>query len=85
MIGGHTTLTMPHRYHINLFWSDGDESWVADVPDLAWCSAHGPNPKAALAEVGTAIEAWLAVQAEAGRPAPEPRYRPAIYAARDAA
>ena len=40
---------------------------------------------AALAEVETAIAAWLAVRAEAGRPAPEPRYRPAIYAARDAA
>jgi predicted RNase H-like HicB family nuclease len=76
---------MHHRYHINLFWSDEDEGWIADVPDLTYCSAHGPTPEIALAEVEIAITAWLAVQAEAGRPTPEPRYRPAIYAARDAA
>lgn len=52
---------MSHRYHINLFWSDGDECWIADVPDLTYCSAHGPTP--ALAEVETAIAAWLPVQA----------------------
>ena len=76
---------MHHYYHINLFWSDDDGCWVADAPDLTWCSAHGPTPEAALAEVETAIAAWLAVPAEAGRPVPEPRYRPAIYAARQAA
>jgi predicted RNase H-like HicB family nuclease len=76
---------MHHRYHINLFWSDEDECWIADAPDLIHCSAHGPTPEAALAEVEIAIVAWLAVQAEAGRPMPESRYRPAIYAARDAA
>jgi predicted RNase H-like HicB family nuclease len=76
---------MHHRYHINLFWSDEDACWIADVPDLTYCAAHGPTPEAALAEVETAISAWLAVQKEAGRPAPEPRYRPAIYASRDAA
>jgi predicted RNase H-like HicB family nuclease len=76
---------MHHRYHINLFWSDEDECWIADVPDLTCCSAHGPTPEAALVEVETAISAWLAVQSEPGRPAPEPRYRPTICAARDAA
>ena len=54
-------MTMPHRYHINLFWSDEDGCWIADVPDLTYCSAHGPTPEAALAEVETAIAAWLAV------------------------
>ena len=74
---------MPHRYHINLFWSDQDGCWIAAVPDLTYCSAHGPTPEAALAEVETAVvAAWLGVQAEAGRPAPEQRYRPATYAAR---
>jgi len=76
---------MHHRYHINLFWSDEDECWIADIPDLTYCSAHGPTPETALAEVETAISAWLAVQAEAGRPAPEPCYRPAVYGARNAA
>ena len=76
---------MHHRYHINLFWSDEDGRWIADVPYLTYCSAHGPTPETALAEVEAAIAAWLAVQVEAGHPAPEPRYRPAIYAAWDAA
>jgi predicted RNase H-like HicB family nuclease len=73
------------RYHINLFWSGEDECWIADVPDLRYCSAHGATPEEALREVQVAMEAWLEVQREEGRPVPEPRYRPAIYAARHAA
>jgi predicted RNase H-like HicB family nuclease len=69
------------HYHINLFWSDDDEAWIADVPDLKYCSAHGDTPDEALREVQIAIEAWLEVAAEHGDPIPEPRYRPAIYAA----
>jgi len=68
-------------YHINLFWSAADGCWVADVPDLRSCSAFGNTPAEALAEVETAIEAWLAVAREDGLTVPEPRYRPAIYAA----
>ena len=68
-------------YHINLFWSAADACWVADVPDLRSCSAFGETPAEALTEVETAIEAWLAVAREDGLPIPEPRYRPAIYAA----
>jgi predicted RNase H-like HicB family nuclease len=69
------------RYHINLFWSDADDCWVADVPDLRSCSAFGDTPAEALAEVEKAIEGWLAVAREDGLEIPEPRYRPAIYAA----
>jgi predicted RNase H-like HicB family nuclease len=76
---------MDHRYHINLFWSDEDGCWIADVPDLRYCSAHGDTPEAALREVQTAMGAWLEVRREEGRPVPEPRYRPAIYAAGRAA
>jgi predicted RNase H-like HicB family nuclease len=67
-------------YHINLFYSDEDDSYVADIPDLDACSAFGSSPEEALAEVETAKEAWLSAAREAGRPVPEPRYRPAIYA-----
>ena len=38
------------RYHINLFWSDEDACWIADVPDLKPCSAHGDTPAEAIAE-----------------------------------
>jgi predicted RNase H-like HicB family nuclease len=67
-------------YHINVFYSDEDSGYIADVPDLDACSAFGATPEAALAEVERAKEAWLTAAREAGRPIPEPRYRPAIYA-----
>ncbi|MDQ2759229.1 MAG: type II toxin-antitoxin system HicB family antitoxin [Actinomycetota bacterium] len=66
-------------YHINVFYSDDDRGYIADVPDLEACSAFGTSPEAALAEVERAKKAWLAAAREAGRPIPEPRYRPAIY------
>ena len=71
-----------HHYHINLFWSAEDDCWIADVPDLRPCSAHGDTPAEAIAEAEIAIELWLETAKELGRPIPEPRYRPAIYAAR---
>ena len=74
----------PH-YHINLFWSDEDDLWIADVPDLKYCSSHGDSPEQAVANIRDAIEGWLAVARDSGFPIPEPRYRPAIYASRDAA
>lgn len=77
-------MTDPH-YHINLFWSEEDQLWIADVPDLKFCSAHGPTPLEAVREVRDAIEGWLETAKESGLEIPEPRYRPAIYAARFAA
>lgn len=70
----------PH-YHINLFWSDEDSCWIADVPDLRPCSAHGDTREEALANVQHAIDGWLDVAREKGFDIPLPRYRPAIYAA----
>jgi predicted RNase H-like HicB family nuclease len=69
------------RYHINVFWSDADKSWVADVPDLKTCSAFGDTPEEAVAEVKEAMDAWLAVARQEGHPIPKAAYRPAIYAA----
>jgi predicted RNase H-like HicB family nuclease len=66
-------------YHINVFYSDEDAAYVADIPDLEACSAFGATAEEALAEVEIAREAWLAAAREGGRPVPEPRYRPAIY------
>ncbi|MGH9919166.1 MAG: type II toxin-antitoxin system HicB family antitoxin [Nitrososphaerales archaeon] len=67
-------------YHINVFYSDEDGGYIADIPDLEACSAFGVTPEEALAEVETAKDAWLATARDAGRPLPEPRYQPAIYA-----
>ncbi len=66
-------------YHINIFYSPEDEAYIADIPDLKYCSAHGDTPEEALAEVLIAKEAWLEAALANGRPIPEPRYRPAIY------
>lgn len=66
-------------YHINVFYSDDDGGYIADIPDLEVCSAFGETPEQAVAEVLRAKEAWLAVAAEADRDIPKPRYRPAIY------
>jgi len=71
-----------HHYHINVFWSADDDCWIADVPDLRPCSAHGETPSEALAEAEVAIELWLETARECHLVIPEPRYRPAIYAAR---
>jgi predicted RNase H-like HicB family nuclease len=67
-------------YHINVFYSDEDGAYVADIPDLEACSALGSTAEQALAEVERAKQAWLAAAKEAGKQVPEPRYRPAIYA-----
>ena len=68
-------------YHINVFWSDEDSAYIADIPDLEFCSAFGATPEEAVRELAIAKALWLEVARETGRAIPEPRYRPAIYAA----
>ena len=57
-------------YHINIFWSEEDGCYVADIPDLFACSAFGDTPEQALTEVERAKANWLAAAREAGRPIP---------------
>jgi predicted RNase H-like HicB family nuclease len=71
---------MDRHYHINLFWSERDECWVADVPDLKSCAALGDTPEEAVAEARVAIDGWIETALTNGMAIPEPRYRPAIYA-----
>ncbi len=70
---------MKNRYHINLFYSETDACWVADVPDLKQCSAFGATPEEALAEVNIAMDLWLGAARKLRKPIPKPAYRPAIY------
>lgn len=70
---------MTQDYHINIFWSEEDDCYVADIPDLKYCSAFGDTPEEALAEVQIAKQLWLESAREDGQPIPQPRYRPAIY------
>ncbi len=66
-------------YHINIFYSEDDGGYIADVPDLSECSAFGATPDEALREVQIAKTAWLEAARAAGKTIPPPRYRPAIY------
>jgi len=66
-------------YHINIFYSEEDGGYIADIPDLDACSAFGSTPEEALAGVERAKEAWLEAARRAGKPVPPPRYRPVIY------
>jgi len=66
-------------YHINIFYSEEDESYIADIPDLAHCSALGATPEIALQEVLKAKTAWLEAARANGKPIPRPAFRPAIY------
>jgi predicted RNase H-like HicB family nuclease len=66
-------------YHINIFYSEDDAGYIADIPDLEACSAFGDTPEAALKEVQIAKEVWIEAARAEGKPIPRPKYRPAIY------
>lgn len=68
-------------YHINIFYSDEDGGYIADIPDFEACSAFGNTPEKALAEVEVVKSAWLKAARRARKPIPKPRYRPVIYQA----
>ena len=68
-------------YHINIFYSEEDGGYIADIPDLFACSAFGKTPQAALREVQIAKDAWLKAAKSARKRIPPPRYRPVIYQA----
>lgn len=66
-------------YHINIFYSEADEGYIADIPDLESCSAFGETPDEALQEVQQAKKLWLETARAKGKSIPPPEYRPVIY------
>jgi predicted RNase H-like HicB family nuclease len=66
-------------YHINIFFSDDDDGYIADIPDLVHCSAFGETPEEALVQALIAKKAWLDAAKKEGKAIPKPKYRPAIY------
>ncbi len=66
-------------YHINIFYSEPDGGYIADIPDLEACSAFGKTPAEALKQAELAKKAWLEAARAERKPIPRPRYRPAIY------
>ena len=70
---------MMRDYHINIFYSEEDEGYIADIPDLSECSAFGETPDEALHEVQKAKKLWLEAALAEGKAVPPPQYRPIIY------
>ena len=66
-------------YHINIFHSEEDGGYIAEIPDLESCSAFGATPMLALKEAERAKRAWLAAARKERKPIPKPKYRPALY------
>ncbi len=64
-----------HRYEVILYWSDVDQAFIGEVPELPGCAADGPTYAAALEAVETVIAAWIATAHELGRPIPTPKGR----------
>jgi predicted RNase H-like HicB family nuclease len=66
-------------YHINIFYSEEDEAYIVDIPDLKYASAIAETPQQALNEVILAKTAWLEAAKAQNKNIPKPRYRPVIY------
>ena len=68
------------QYEIILYWSAEDRVFVADVPELPGCMAHGDTQEAALANIKEAMQLWIDAAQEFGDPIPEPKGRRLMYA-----
>ena len=66
-------------YHINIFYSEEDGGYIADIPDLPHCAAFGESPEEALAEVLRAKAVWMEAAKAEGKPVPPPSFKPVIY------
>ena len=69
-----------HRYEILIYWSDEDQVFIAEVPELPGCMAHGETQEEALEKAKEAMSLWIETANEHGDPVPEPKGRRLFYA-----
>jgi len=69
-----------YKYETIIYWSEEDQSFIADVPELPGCMAHGTSPDEALMNAQEAMQLWLDTAREFGDPIPEPKGRRLVYA-----
>ena len=69
-----------HKYEIIIYWSSEDEIFVAEVPELPGCAAHGKTQDEALANTKQAVQLWIDTAKEFGDPIPEPKGHRLIFA-----
>ena len=61
------------KYEVIIYWSDEDDLYVAEVPELPGCAAHGDTNEEALQSINEAMALWLDTAREFGNPIPEPK------------
>lgn len=69
-----------YKYEIIIDWSDEDQAFVAEVPELPGCMAHGESPDVALASAHEAIANWIETAREFGDEIPQPKGRRLLHA-----
>ena len=69
-----------HKYEIILYWSNEDLVFIAEVPELPGCMAHGDDQETALQNINDAIQLWIDRAQELGRPVPEPKGERLMFA-----
>lgn len=69
-----------YRYEIIIYWSNEDNAFVAEVPELPGCIAHGETPEKALKNAKEAIQLWIDTAKEFGDSIPEPKGERLIFA-----
>ncbi|MCZ7626091.1 MAG: hypothetical protein C3F12_12460 [Candidatus Methylomirabilota bacterium] len=69
-----------NKYEVIIYWSEEDQAFVAEVPELPGCSAHGATHEGALANAQEAIRLWIDTATEFGDPIPVPKGRRLIFA-----
>jgi predicted RNase H-like HicB family nuclease len=68
------------RYETIIYWSEEDQAYLTEVPELPACIAHGDSYESALANAKEAIQVWIDTAREFGDPIPEPKGRRLMYA-----
>lgn len=69
-----------NKYELIIYWSDEDEAFIAEVPELAGCMADGATYQESLANAEITIQEWIETAKELGRPIPEPKGRRLAFA-----
>lgn len=69
-----------YKYEIIFYWSEEDQTFIAEVPELPSCMAHGNTQDVALSNAREAIQLWIDTAKEFGDPVPQPRGRRLMFA-----
>lgn len=69
-----------NKFEMIIYWSEEDNAFVVDVPELPGCMAHGDTQEDALQAANEAVDLWVETAREEGKPVPEPKGRRLMYA-----